>query len=514
MPKSRATCSRFVVYVCILFGGAARSALAQPVIPQGGEFQVNRYTFLNQVAPAVAADADGDFVVTWTDDALDGSSPGIFGLRFSSAGAVLGVQFQVNTYTTSIQRFSAVAAESNGDFVVVWHSLMQDGVTNYSIFGQRFSSSGGTLGGEFRVNSYTVGYQRYPKVAADSDGDFVVVWDSLGQDGSFLGIFGQRFNSSGAALAAEFQINSYTPGNQRFPAVAIDGDGDFVVVWDSFGDSSGYGVFAQRFNSAGTRVGIQFLVNSHTSDSQSRPAVAAEADGDFVVVWQSLHQDGPIPYGNLGIFGRRFSSAGAALGGEFQANSFTLNYQRYPKVAIEDASDFVVAWESRNQDGSYQGVFLRRFNAAGVAQGLDVQANSYTVGSQGQVAIDFDADGDFVVVWRTTEPQDGNAAGIFAQRYSLPPLATLDIDGNGTVDALTDGLLVLRDLFGFGGTTLTAGAVGGGCSRCDAAAISPYRAGIEDALDIDDNGATDALTDGLLVLRYLYGFGGTTLTTG
>ena len=60
-----------------------------------------------------------------------------------------------------------------------------------------------------------------------------------------------------------------------------------------------------------------------------------------------------------------------------------------------------------------------------------------------------------------------------AQRFA--PQRVLDIDGNGLVGPLTDGLLVLRFLFGFTGTTLTAGAVDtGGCTRCNADAILPY----------------------------------------
>jgi hypothetical protein len=50
----------------------------------------------------------------------------------------------------------------------------------------------------------------------------------------------------------------------------------------------------------------------------------------------------------------------------------------------------------------------------------------------------------------------------------------LDIDGNGSTDPLTDGLLALRGLFGFSGATLTTGAIGGGCSRCDAPSIEAY----------------------------------------
>ena len=79
---------------------------------------------------------------------------------------------------------------------------------------------------------------------------------------------------------------------------------------------------------------------------------------------------------------------------------------------------------------------------------------------------------------------------------------------------MTDGLLLLRYLFGFTGTTLTGGAVGGGCDRCDAASIHPYISSLLGALDVDADGAVAPLTDGLLILRFLFGFTGTTLTSG
>jgi hypothetical protein len=89
-----------------------------------------------------------------------------------------------------------------------------------------------------------------------------------------------------------------------------------------------------------------------------------------------------------------------------------------------------------------------------------------------------------------------------------------DVDGNGIADALTDGLLIIRRLFGFEGSDLTEGAVGGHCKRCDATAITTYIDQIHEGLDVDGNGQTDALTDGLLIIRYLFGFRGTALIDG
>ncbi|MEE3279044.1 MAG: hypothetical protein VX211_04575, partial [Pseudomonadota bacterium] len=91
---------------------------------------------------------------------------------------------------------------------------------------------------------------------------------------------------------------------------------------------------------------------------------------------------------------------------------------------------------------------------------------------------------------------------------------TLDIDDDGQIEALTDGLLLLRHLFGFSGESLTGGALGQDASRTDSTMVAAYLADNELQLDVDDDGQIDALTDGLLVLRNLFGFAGTSLVSG
>ncbi len=189
----------------------------------------------------------------------------------------------------------------------------------------------------------------------------------------------------------------------------------------------------------------------------------------------------------------------------------TINSQRYPAVAAEADGDFLVVWEDLGLETSGFGVFTRRFDSAGGTQGSVLHVNTYTLGNQGSAVADIDTDGNFVVVWMSASGQDGDTGGVFAQRFS--PAATLDIDGNGELGPLTDGLLVLRHLFGFTGATLTSAAIGPNCARCDATAVAAYIDGLGLVLDIDNSGAPlGALTDGLLVLRFLFGFTGATLT--
>ena len=83
------------------------------------------------------------------------------------------------------------------------------------------------------------------------------------------------------------------------------------------------------------------------------------------------------------------------------------------------------------------------------------------------------------------------------------PCTSIDADGNGSIEPLTDGLLILRYLFGFTGNTPIAGAVGAGATRADAGSIGNYLAGCGlSVLDVDGDGSAEPLMDGLLFLRY------------
>ena len=223
------------------FGCRALSAACEPLERRallslavaGAEFRVNSFTTSDQNTAAIAADADGDFVVAWNSYAEDGSSFGIFAQRYSAAGAIRGAAFRVNTFTTGIQDFPAAAMDADGDFVITWRSEAQDG-SGAGVFAQRFNAVGVAQGGEFRVNSFTTGIQNVPRVAMDASGDFVVAWNSYpGQDGSEYGVYAQRYDSAGVAQGGEFRVNTFTTDDQRNPKVTMDADGDLVIAWSS-----------------------------------------------------------------------------------------------------------------------------------------------------------------------------------------------------------------------------------------------------------------------------------------
>ena len=94
------------------------------------------------------------------------------------------------------------------------------------------------------------------------------------------------------------------------------------------------------------------------------------------------------------------------------------------------------------------------------------------------------------------------------------PSGSLDIDGNESYDALTDGLLLLRGMFGLDGSALVTGTIASDATYTESVDIESRITTLGDLADIDGNGDIDALTDGLLTLRYLFGLQGDTLING
>ncbi|NLE38768.1 MAG: hypothetical protein GX621_12155, partial [Pirellulaceae bacterium] len=399
-----------------------------------------------QEGPDVARNAHGDYVVVWveysqvidaTDMPFEGDeddlpiilavpplSTNIMAQRFGADGRERGEAILVNTLTVGMQTEPAVAIDDAGNFVVVWSGDGFELGDESGIFGQRFDADGGRLGGQFRINQFTTSgvygvntEQDEPAVAMNpNNGDFVVSWTSFGQDGSMDGVYARRYSGNGSAQGNEFLVNATTVGAQGNSGVAMDGLGNFVVTWQSEHDTSGLGVYAQRFSNTGTRLGGEFRVNTYRNGDQDSPAVAMDRQGNFVIVWASW-QDGS----GYGVYGQIYNAAGTTVGGEFRVNQTTVHDQFQPDVAMTSTLvdgqnyGFVVTWTSFNQDSLPNepnhrdyGIFARMYNLNGtdfIHSGVgpaaigEFRVNAQTMSNQYASAVSMDADGHYVVVW-------------------------------------------------------------------------------------------------------------------
>jgi hypothetical protein len=120
-----------------------------------------------------------------------------------------------------------------------------------------------------------------------------------------------------------------------------------------------------------------------------------DAAGNFVMCWNSREQDGS----GYGVYAQRYSAAGVKQDAAFPINSYTSGSQYGTSVAMDAGGDFVVTWQSAYQDGSVYGVYAQRYNAAGVPQGNEFRANTHTANQQRISSAAIDSDGDFVLSW-------------------------------------------------------------------------------------------------------------------
>ena len=419
--------------------------------PAQADLQVNTYTTSSQYKPSVAADANGNFVVVWVSlgsDGTDSDGFSIQGQRFTPDGSTTGAQFQVNTYTTSDQREPDVAMDSDGDFVVVWMSNGASGTDSSfsSIQGQRYASDGSTVGDQFQVNTYTTNTQFDPAADMDTDGDLVVVWTSTGSDGtdsSSYSIQGRRFASDGSPVAGQFQVNSYTTGEQTTPSVGMDSDGDFVVAWRSAAsggtDTSADSVHGQRFASDGSPVGAQIQLNTYTTGVQTSPSVDVDASGNFVVAWMSDGSDG-TDSSAYSIQGQRFASDGSTQGDQVQINTYTTSLQFDPSMSVDPDGNFVVVWNSfgsAGTDTSGSSIQAQRFAADGSPAASEIQVNTYTTSFQDSPIVAMEPDGDFVVVWTSAGSDGTDSSSYSIQTNTIKAEADLLISKTDSQDPVS-----------------------------------------------------------------------------
>ena len=266
-------------------------------------------------------EAGGDFAIVWDADGgvengpLGGDADGISGQRFNADTTLRGKEFKVGTIARLNQEDPAIGMDHNGEFVVTWTSWghLPDPDDRSDVQAQRYDRNGDPVGPQFRVNVVTAKNQKDSAVALDSDGNFTVAYASFGQDGSVPpsdGVFFEQFANtpSATSVRGEFRVNTHTQDVQalsRSPndenstrAIGMNPEGTFVVAWtsrgqDDPGSSTGLGVFARRYNSAGFPRGEEFQVNTTIAGDQFDPAVAVDVHGNFIIVWQGAGPTSP-----------------------------------------------------------------------------------------------------------------------------------------------------------------------------------------------------------------------------
>ena len=253
-----------------------------------GDLLISSFSSAPQTDAAVSSLSDGNIAVVWGGREKDGSMSGVFLQRVTPGGHLLG-ESQVNQFTNFNQRSPAVAGLNNGNFVVCWISEQQRFTNSVDAFARIYNNLGAPLGNEFRINAGN-NVCATPALAPLPDGGFMVTWsefDSLNRSNS-LDILARAFNFVGVPLQPAVRVNAHAYGDQYSPRISAVGTNQ-LVVWTSLGqDGSWEGVYGRLLSATGNFSSDEFRINNRTISRQVQPAVAGDPTGRFLVVWSSF----------------------------------------------------------------------------------------------------------------------------------------------------------------------------------------------------------------------------------
>ncbi|WP_223589011.1 calcium-binding protein [Pseudomonas sp. A-R-19] len=377
----------------------------------GAPALVNKVTNSAQEDPSITALANGGYVVAWQSDTFDDMSD-IAAQVYNANGVKVGGEFIVNTTRMGEQDSAQITSLKDGGFVVSWASFGQDG-SGWGSYLQRYDASGVKVGVETRVATTTLSEQDDSTVTGLADGGIMAVWEGNGT-GDASGIFGQRFKADGSKSGGEIRINTSVADDQTDPVVKVLSSGNYVVTWQSApNDGDGNDetdapgdIYAQLFNAAGVKVGVETRVNTTIAGNQEEPNITAMTDGGYLVTWAG-QGTGDVN----GIFCQRFNASGVKVGTETRINTTTTDNQLFSQVTALADGGYVVAWESSKASGQVD-VYTQRFDANGNKVSSltgDALANTLTWTGAGSVIIDGGAGNDTLTGGRANDHLNGGA---------------------------------------------------------------------------------------------------------
>ena len=383
------------------------------VVPQGGEFSILGPVPGDQVHPSLSLSSSGRACLVWQDNVIDGKGAGVGGSLLSGSDFSAGRMFRVNKTATGNQINPQIQVLAGGNLLMVW----QSSVTGVSDIYARSAKNGTNFfTADVRVNSYVKDANTHPAVAALADGSAIVVWQSHGQDTKEWGVYARKLLKSGLPTTGkEFLVNQFK-SNQRNPAVAALANGNFVVVWVSDQQRSlvSSDVYARIFSAGGVALSDELPVNPGVTNFCSNPQVAALNDGGFTVVWAA--KDLWTPTNGWDIWGRAFSAVGQPTVAAFRINTYLYGDQYLPRIA-SGPSGCLVVWTSLAQDGDREGVFGRFLAGGSEVSGKEFQVNTTWTSMQIHPCVAWDGMSQYLVVWSSFSGSSG--FDLYGQAYVL-----------------------------------------------------------------------------------------------
>jgi hypothetical protein len=139
----------------------------------------------------------------------------------------------------------SVAALAGGGFAITWTQRAPQRSNGLDVVVRTFDQAGVAMSDVTPVNTFNFGDQYVPFIA-NLGSQQLIVWSSMGQDGSWEGVFARAFQGANP-VGEEFRVNVFTPFSQKLPGIATDGAGRALVFWSGYAVESGFDVFGRNY---------------------------------------------------------------------------------------------------------------------------------------------------------------------------------------------------------------------------------------------------------------------------
>ena len=239
-----------------------------------------------QYHPAIAFDGN-NYLVVWEDNRFGVNDLDIRGQLVTTGGVLVGENFYI--CNESHHQYEPAIAFDGNNYLVVWEDD-RFGVNDTDIYGQRVTTDGGLLGGNFYICQPP--NNQYRSAIAFDGNNYLVVWED--RRNASRDIYGQRVSAVGGRVGGNFCICNEGHA-QVGPVIAFDGY-NCLVAWCDYRNAS-LDIYGQQVDRSGGRVGGNFYI-CNEGHNQSWPAIAFD-DNNCLVVWQDDRN------ASLDIYGQR-----------------------------------------------------------------------------------------------------------------------------------------------------------------------------------------------------------------
>lgn len=435
--------------------------------PLGDNFRIDEDQKNESVRHWMATDPDGNFVIAWSDIGRDIDV--IYCRRFTNDGLPTGDVFHLNSSCQRLDTNMFFTIDENGTNVMAWVEHLEyiaEGKYICDVFAQRFESDGTASGEAFHVNDTTgiIGGNPSVVMAVDESSNLTILWvDWRNQSPGFMhaDIFAQRYASDGSIIGSNFKVNDEANmTNQYQSSIAVDDNGNFVVVWldvcgrDSTTYYDYYNIIAQFYSKEGIPQGNNIKINEGKSVLYGKPSVGMDGRGNAVVAWEDTRN--AQVHGrnwNVDIYMQRLSKCGQLVGSNVRVNDDDGEAsQGNCDLDMNLSGDFIIVWSDYRNDR--RDIYAQYFTSDGHPFDTNFMVNeSQTVRHNPKPSVAMSARGDFIIAWSEYYESDKShiharlflkygkerssifkvsthdATGLEAPSFNLPTVAA-DYEGN------------------------------------------------------------------------------------